>query len=75
MEVLSRPSSSHNFCKTDPTFEDYKDNGYQTIGCGASTFATKSYFVVYTFLIAIVFMNLFIAIILDGYFEAVDQDA
>jgi hypothetical protein len=36
---------------------------------------TRAYFIVYTFLIAIVFMNLFIAIILDGYFDAVDQDA
>jgi hypothetical protein len=28
MEVLSRPASAYNECKMNPTFTDYKENGY-----------------------------------------------
>lgn len=65
--------SAWNNCVEDPTYEDYKINGYKTIGCG-NTEAAFAYFVSFMFITGLVFLKLFIAIILDGYKATTEQD-
>ena len=54
-------------CIESPTFEDYIKAG-KPVGCGNFTIACL-YFFSYSILISIIFLNLFIAIILSGYFD------
>mmetsp|Transcript_42176 Transcript_42176/g.40416 ORF Transcript_42176/g.40416 Transcript_42176/m.40416 type:complete len:80 (+) Transcript_42176:1676-1915(+) len=53
-------------CLESPSYSDFVANGYQTIGCG-NALATYFYFYSYYFIIVLIFLNLFVAIILDGY--------
>lgn len=55
-----------NQCVENPSFEDYQKNGYKTIGCGSKANAFL-FFVSYMFIVSLVFLKLFIAIILEGY--------
>lgn len=55
-----------NDCVESPTYDDFVQNGYKTIGCGAQGGAF-AYFVSYMFVVSLVFLKLFIAIILEGY--------
>jgi len=72
MEVLSRQQTPMHFCVTgEQSYTAYMAAGYKAQGCGVP-FAWL-YFISYTFLLTLVFLNLFIAIILDGYFEASSQ--
>mmetsp|Transcript_34198 Transcript_34198/g.33404 ORF Transcript_34198/g.33404 Transcript_34198/m.33404 type:complete len:94 (+) Transcript_34198:1244-1525(+) len=61
-------------CIVDPTYEDYVNNNYQTIGCG-NNWAAYIFFYSYYLLVVLVFLNLFIAIILDGYQETRKKEA
>jgi Ion transport protein len=56
----------NNDCITDPSYQDYANAGYQTIGCGDFTFAF-AYFVSFFLIVNLVFLKLFIAIIIGGY--------
>ena len=60
--AMEKKNMITNDCIENPTYQDYVDNGYETIGCGSS-FAT-AYLFLFTFMISIIFINLFIAIIL-----------
>ena len=53
-------------CIKGPSYEDYVNNGYQTIGCGNKP-ASLIIFFTYAIIIPLIFLNLFIAIILQGY--------
>jgi hypothetical protein len=66
--VLSKSQSDDHQCIYNPTFEDYKNAGYKTVGCGNLAVAWV-FFITYVFLITLIFLNLFVAIILNGYFE------
>jgi hypothetical protein len=70
--ALQMERSAGNDCVESPSYEDYVKNNFKTIGCGSS-FA-QIYMFSFSFLISIVFMNLFIAIILQGYFSQVNND-
>jgi hypothetical protein len=74
MEVLSAKNTMLHECKEEHSYEDYAANGYEPVGCGANKLITYLFFMSYTFLMTLVFLNLFIAIILDGYFEASDSE-
>jgi len=63
-----------NDCTYNPTYEDYKNNGYKPIGCGSS-FTSYIFFFTYLVLVSIVFLNLFVAIILNGYFDTKDKQS
>lgn len=53
-------------CINDPTYEDYLLNGNQMVGCGNRAVASI-FFLSFFFIVGLVFLKLFIAIILDGY--------
>ena len=63
--------SLKNQCLESPTYEDYKNNGFETLGCG-SRYPGVAYFVSFIIVIFLTFLNLFIAIILQG-FEHTNQ--
>ena len=60
--------SPANQCVESPTYQDYKNNGYKMMGCGNSQ-NTFFFFISFMFLVSLVFLKLFIAIILGGYKE------
>lgn len=53
-------------CTQSPTYDDYVANGHQTLGCGAG-FEGILYFFSFYLLVNLIFLNLFIAIILQGF--------
>ena len=57
----------------NPTYEDYVSNGYEPIGCGDKV-ASVIIFYSFAIVVALIFMNLFIAIILEGYQETLTQN-
>lgn len=73
LQAMSMKKSVLNNCIENPTYQDYLDNGKQTIGCGSPRFATI-YLFSFVFVISIIFLNLFIAIILQGYFTQIQKE-
>ncbi|TNV88156.1 hypothetical protein FGO68_gene6076 [Halteria grandinella] len=65
--------SAWNHCVENPSYEDYVQNGYQTVGCGGSASA-YIFFISFFFMVGLVFLKLFIAIILEGYMKTQVQD-
>jgi len=61
-------------CIESPTYQDYVNNGYETIGCG-NAWGAYLFFYSYYLLVALIFLNLFIAIILDGYQETRNKES
>jgi hypothetical protein len=49
-------------CIEDPSYQDYVDNGYKTIGCGTPT--ASVFFLLYVFIVTLILVNLFIAVTL-----------
>jgi len=72
MFALSYGHSQTNKCTYNPTFADYKANGYQTVGCG-NWKLSYTFFLTFLVFINLIFLNLFIAIILNGYFMTINQ--
>ena len=60
------PYQIDNQCLKNPTYQDYVDNNYETIGCG-STLSTVLFMYSFVILVILIFLNLFIAIIMQGY--------
>ena len=60
-------------CIENPTYDDYVANGYEPVGCG-SPFATKLYFYSFLLIVGTILINLFIAVILDGYSKAEEKE-
>lgn len=68
----------HNFsidfqCVANPSYADYAANGFQPVGCG-SVASGLLFFYSYFFLVVLIFLNLFIAIILEGYEETQQKE-
>jgi hypothetical protein len=72
MNALGHKSGENYQCKEDPTYADYISAG-TPVGCG-NFVITYIFFGSYLIMITLVFLNLFIAIILNGYFETRDQE-
>lgn len=53
-------------CVKNPKYSDYLANGKETVGCGNDYIAITFMFA-YIFVVTIIFLNLFIAIIIQGY--------
>lgn len=58
-----------NDCIDDPNYMDYLNNGMKNLGCGNRT-QVMIFFISYLFIVNLVFLKLFIAIILKGYEQA-----
>ena len=58
--------SPKNNCMENPSYEDYANNGRQMIGCSSRTSALI-FFISYMFIVSLIFLKLFIAMILGGY--------
>ena len=69
MWAIGRNTSITYQCIQHPEFHHYESNGYETVGCGHAILAIL-YFGTYILIVALIFLNLFIAIILQGYAEA-----
>ncbi len=63
----------NNFCIWNPSHQDYLDYG-QTIGCGNRAVA-YAFFSSFTFIVSLIFLQLFIAVILQGYDDTQVQEA
>jgi hypothetical protein len=59
-------------CIENPSYSDYKANGYKPVGCGNNTMIC-TFYGIYVGIVQIIFLNLFMAIILNGYFKARDE--
>ena len=65
MHDLSRSESQLFSCIDNPTYNDYVENNMTTIGCGKSY--AKLFFMSFILIVQMIFLNLFIAIILQGF--------
>jgi len=72
MNALSLKNSERHSCIENATYADFKANFYVPVGCGDPVIAML-FFGSYLVMLTLVFLNLFIAIILNGYFETVDK--
>ena len=68
LNAVSRGYSITNQCIVNPTYNDFKNNGYVSIGCGDFQ-TTLLYFYTYLLIVKLIFLNLFIAIILSAFEE------
>ena len=62
MNDLGRVRDVDYPCIDNPTYKDYKDNNYVTVGCGSPH--SIWFFVVYQMLVSLILVNLFIAVTL-----------
>jgi len=67
LEALSFRHTDINPCIVNPKYEDYIKNGKQAIGCGKPWQAVLFFFT-FSFILSVIFLSLFIAIILHAYF-------
>jgi hypothetical protein len=74
MNVLAMSKSEFNDCVENPSYADYVAAGKNTVGCGKGYLAPM-YFMSYLIFITLIFLNLFVAIILNGYFETRNEDS
>jgi len=72
MDAIGRGKSQTNDCVRNAGYADYERAG-ETVGCG-EYWITYIYFVTYVILISLIFLNLFIAIIMNGYFETREKE-
>lgn len=73
MNSLSRINSEDFVCIDNPTYEDFKNADFKPQGCG-NPFLAQVFFITYIFLVGLIFLNLFIAIILQGYYQATEME-
>lgn len=65
MSDLQR-QKDHTFeCMENPSYDDYKANNYQTLGCGINN--STWFFILYIFFVSLILVNLFIAVTLQGF--------
>ena len=69
---LAMPYSPTNQCSDDETYESVMANGGVTNGCG-SPFFSFFFFLTFQVLVSQIFVNLFIAIIIDAFLGQSDQ--
>jgi hypothetical protein len=66
MNSLGREKSIKNDCIENPSYEDYVMNGYKSIGCGNKA-TSITVCIIFSIVVIQIFLNLFIAIILEGH--------
>lgn len=68
-EIMADTSRYHSFlfvCEYEPTYDDYASNNFETVGCG-NFYVGSVFFVSFLLIVTFIFLNLFIAIILEGF--------
>jgi hypothetical protein len=71
--IISRDSATMgNDCIENPTFTDFVSAGNKPVGCG-NWLLISLFYGIYVAIVQIIFLNLFMAIILNGYFVARDE--
>ena len=73
MEAVSLKNTVATPCIENPTYEDFVANNYNTIGCGKPVLA-EAFFFIFSFMISIIFLSLFVAIICAAYFAVSDNN-
>ena len=73
MEAVSLKNTVATPCIENVTYEDFVANGNRAIGCGKPGLA-EVYFFTYSFMISIIFLSLFVAIICAAYFAVSDNN-
>lgn len=73
MSNLGRQREVDFPCIVDPTYDDYKNNDFNTIGCGKPI--SKPFFIIYVILVSLILVNLFIAVTLQGFNDVSSQDS
>ena len=73
MQSLSMTNSANFRCIDGPTYEDFKNADFVPQGCGSAAVA-QLYFISYIFIVGLIFLNLFIAIILQGYYQTTEME-
>ena len=63
MEDYSKGPTINSDCIVNPTWQDYVENDYKTIGCGR-TLVSIVFFGTYVFIVSLILLNLFIAVTL-----------
>jgi voltage-dependent calcium channel L type alpha-1D len=66
LRLLSKDTEIDYQCIKNPTYEDYVEAGYETVGCGNPMLATI-YFNTFYLFGSMIFLNLFIGIVLQGF--------
>ena len=61
-------------CEVGPTYSDYVANNYKTVGCG-NKYTSWAFFISYYFIVDLIFVQLFIAIILQGYQKVIIRES
>ena len=61
-------------CTFNPTYDDYVQAGFQTVGCSNRALA-YAFFTSFYFIVSLIFLQLFIAVILQGYDDTQVQEA
>ena len=69
---LARTYSETNQCRENETYETMMDNGGLPYACGSPA-ATYIFFTLFHILVSQIFLNLFIAIIIDGFVNQTDH--
>jgi len=63
---ISKERSITYLCESDYSYEAYKENNYEAQKCGNSIIA-NFYFVSYLIIVNMMLLNLFIAVVLEGF--------
>jgi len=70
MMDIGRPYSITFQCDNNPTYDKYIANNKTTTGCGHSS--AIGYFMAFQVIVGIIFLNLFIAILVDSFIGVSD---
>jgi hypothetical protein len=73
MDALSKGKTIDNDCIDGPSYADYENAGFKPVACG-STWLTNIYFLSYLTIVTLIFLNLFIAIIINGYLDTLEDE-
>jgi hypothetical protein len=66
MQSFTHGKSAWNDCLETPIYQDYDNNGFRTVGYSSQA-ESFAFFISFIFLVNLIFLELIIAIILDGY--------
>jgi hypothetical protein len=72
MEDCLRSNSINFECDDSPTYDSIKANNYQPNGCGTSQ--AYLFFLFFQLIISIIFLNLFVAVILQSFTSSREEE-
>ena len=72
MTDIAIPKMITNQCDENPTYESIMANGGQPNGCGTSI--SYIYFILFQIIVNFIFLNLFIAVILNGFSNSNEEE-